>query len=277
MELTHGILLAIVEGLTEFLPVSSTGHIILTSTLLGINEDDFVKNYTVIVQFGAIASVLVLYWQRFFQSLDFYKKLVLGFLPAGVVGLSLKNIIDDLLGSPSVVAWALVLGGIALIILDRREYGNKSELEGNNEKQELKEEMNSKEGQSLGELEVSYRQAFFIGLVQCLAFVPGVSRSAATIMGGIWQGLDRKTAAEFSFLLAVPTLTGATAIKLLKIAPTITNDQLGIIVIGNLVAFVVGYLAIRLFIYYVSRFGFEKFGWYRIILGSLFILFLHYS
>lgn len=253
MDLTQGVLLALVEGLTEYLPISSTGHLILTSFLMGINEQPFVKDFTVIVQFGAIASVLVLYWRRFFQSIEFYKKLTLGFLPAGIIGLTVKNYIDRILGSTEVVAWALLVGGIVLVILDRREQHHLATEEG----------------------KISYRQALLIGLAQCLAFVPGVSRSAATIMGGLWQGLDRKTAAEFSFILAVPTLTGATCIKLLKMAPQITRDQIGILVIGNFVAFIVGLLSIRFFIYYLTRFGFSQFGWYRIALGGIFLTLLY--
>jgi undecaprenyl-diphosphatase len=252
MDLGHGILLAVVEGLTEFLPISSTGHIILTSYVMGISGESFVKDYTVIVQSGAIASVLVLYWRRFFRSIEFYKKLFIGFLPAGVLGLLVKNHIDRILDRTDVVAWSLLLGGVFLLLIDKRN--------GATSLPAPKSEEN-----------VTYKQALLIGLAQCVAFIPGVSRAAATIIGGLWQGLDRKRAAEFSFILAVPTLTGATFIKLLKIAPTITSDQVTLIILGNMVSFGVGLLAIRFFIYYLGRFGFSQFAWYRILLGSLFL------
>jgi undecaprenyl-diphosphatase len=265
MDIFSAIILAVVEGLTEYLPISSTGHIILASSLLGIQNDPFVKDYTVIVQFGAIMSVLVIYWRRFLNpTLDIYKKLIVGFLPAAIIGLSVKNHIDKILGSVQIVAWALIIGGIILIILDRKF--SKTQMTDNNDSVQ-------KENAKLNPL-VSYRQAMLIGLVQCIAFIPGVSRSAATILGGLWQGLDRKSAAEFSFLLAVPTLTGAGLLKLIKAAPTLTADQVQFLIIGNIISFVVGWLTIRAFIHYLTRFGFDKFGWYRIGLGIIFLVFV---
>lgn len=250
MTLLQSILLAFVEGLTEYLPISSTGHIILTSALLGIESDDFVKNFTVIVQFGAILSVVVVYWRRFFQTLEFYKKLFVAFLPAAVIGLLVKNKIDAILGSVEVVAWALVLGGIVLILIERRQTPQ------------------NQESQSTSQ-EISTQQAFIIGLAQCFAFVPGVSRSGSSIVGALLLGINRKTAAELSFFLAVPTLAGATFLKVLKIAPTITSDQIHFILIGNVVSFVVGWVTIKGFIHFLTRYGFAHFGWYRIILGLI--------
>lgn len=256
MSTWHAILLSIVEGFTEYLPISSTGHIILTSAFLGIESDTFVKNFTVIVQFGAIMSVLIVYWRRFLQSFDFYKKLIVGFLPAAVIGLLVKNHIDAVLGNVEVVAWALIIGGIVLVFIDRYV---------------------EKKAQSQAPVQdVSFRHSMVIGLIQCFAFIPGVSRSGASIVGGLLLGVDRKTAAEFSFFLAVPTLAGATLLKLIKIAPTITPDQIQILILGNIVSLVVGWLSIKAFITYLTKFGFKHFGWYRIGLG-LFLLILIYS
>ncbi len=279
MDTWQALLLAIVEGLTEYLPVSSTGHIILTSFVLGINEQSFVKDYTVMVQFGAILAVVVLYGKRFFRSWDFYKKLALAFFPAAGIGLLVKSHIDRILGSMQVVAWALAVGGFILVILDRKKHHEKNE----NKTLETKivgAKIASKAGAMLSfsdevkfvEESLSYKQAFVIGLIQCLAFIPGVSRSAATIMGGLFQGLKRKDAAEFSFLLAVPTLTGATFIKVLKIIPSVTQEQIGILITGNVVSFIVGFWAVRWFVSYLSRFGLAPFGWYRMVLGGLFLI-----
>jgi undecaprenyl-diphosphatase len=248
----QAVILAVVEGLTEYLPVSSTGHLIISSALMGINEQPFTKDYTVIVQFGAILSVLVLYWRKFLSGVSFYKKLIVGFLPAAILGLSVKSHIDALLGNVWVVAIALILGGVVLLVLDRI-FDPK------------------RESQDLDSL--TYRQSALIGVFQCLAFVPGVSRAAATIVGGLSQKLSRRSAAEFSFYLAVPTLTGATCLKLMKVMKTIQPDQIDILLIGNLISFIVGILTIRMFIGYLVSKGLKMFGYYRIILGvSLLIL-----
>ncbi|MEQ1874995.1 MAG: undecaprenyl-diphosphate phosphatase [Bdellovibrionia bacterium] len=241
-------ILALVEGITEYLPISSTGHLILTSALMGLNEDSFVKSFNIIVQFGAILSVVVLYWRRLIAPASFYAKIAVGFLPAAVIGLLVKDKVDAILGSVETVGAALFLGGIVLIVFDKK-FGK------------------SKSGGTVAEL--SYRDALLIGLCQCFAFVPGVSRSAASILGGIAFGLTRKEAAEFSFFLAVPTLAGATLIKSLKLAPQITSDQIGILLFGNIISFVVGCLAIKSFIGFLSKRGFFVFGIYRIALGII--------
>jgi undecaprenyl-diphosphatase len=253
MELWQAVILAIVEGLTEYLPISSTGHIIVASSLLGINEASFVKDYTVMVQFGAILSVVVLYWRRFIQGREIYLKLACAFLPAAVVGLLVKDVIDALLGNVVVVAIAFIIGGIILIFTDRMFSRN--------------------EGVS-NVAAIDVKRSVAIGLFQCAAFVPGVSRSAATILGGLFMNLDRKTAAEFSFLLAVPTLTAAGGLKLLKILPNIQAEQISSLVIGNIVSFVVGYITIKAFITYLGRHGFKAFGIYRIALGTLILLWI---
>lgn len=253
MSFYESFILAVVEGLTEYLPISSTGHLILTSSLMGIQENDFVKNYTVIVQFGAVLSVVVFYWHRFVVSLDLYKKLFVAFLPAAVVGLAVKNYIDGILGDVHVVAWSLILGGIFLIITDK--YFLEHEHKGSVETLTLKE-------------------ALIIGFCQCVAFIPGVSRSGATLLGGLTQNLTRKSAAEFSFLLAVPTLTAATAHKTLRVAAHLESNQLLILIFGNAVSFLIGILTIRTFIGYLTRHGLWMFGVYRILIGSFILILL---
>jgi undecaprenyl-diphosphatase len=249
----QAIIIAIVEGITEFLPISSTGHMIITQQLLGIGDDAFVKAFIVNIQFGAILSVVVLYWKRFFQSLDFYFKLIFAFIPSAVLGLLLNDVIDELLESPSTVAVSLLIGGVVLVFIDKL--------------------LNPK-----NEIVLTFPKAFVIGLTQCISMIPGVSRSAATIIGGMSQGLTRKQAAEFSFFLAVPTMFGASALKLVKAldgTPEIfTTHNLTVLAIGNLVAFLVAMMAIRFFVSYLTQYGFRIFGWYRIVLGALLLILL---
>ncbi|PKP51032.1 MAG: UDP-diphosphatase [Bacteroidetes bacterium HGW-Bacteroidetes-1] len=245
MSLFEIIVIAIVEGLTEFLPVSSTGHMIITQELLGMEITDFVKAFTVNIQFGAILSVIVLYWKRFFQSLDFYYKLFIAFIPAAVIGFLASDFIDSLLENVVVVAVMLVLGGVVLVFVDRWF-------------------KNAKPDQP-----ISYPSAFKIGLYQCIAMIPGVSRSAATIIGGMTQKLDRKTAAEFSFFLAVPTMFAAAGYKLLQNYQSIEAEHISTLLIGNVVAFFVAMLAIKSFIGILTRYGFKYFGYYRIIVGII--------
>ncbi|MGA0558474.1 undecaprenyl-diphosphate phosphatase [Larkinella sp. VNQ87] len=245
MSLFHAIILAIIEGLTEFLPVSSTGHMIIYSSLVGISESEFTKLFTVNIQFGCIISVLVLYRRRFLQTTDFYLKLFVAFLPAAVIGFLLNDFIDSLLENVTVVAITLLLGGILLIYIDRIFK------------------------QIPRDFDVTFPEALKIGFFQCIAMIPGVSRSAATIIGGMAQGLTRKQAAEFSFFLAVPTMAAASGYKLLKTYKTIQPDDIQILLIGNLVAFVVGLLAIRGFVGFLTKYGFKVFGYYRIALGLL--------
>lgn len=269
------IIIAIVEGLTEFLPVSSTGHMIITQHLLGVESTEFVKAFLVIIQFGAILSVLCLYWKRFFvltpstgtsllkrwfHSLDFYVKLLVAFLPAAILGLLFSDKIDELLESVNVVATMLVVGGIFMLFTDKLFANNTQETP------------------------VTHKRAFIIGLFQCIAMIPGVSRSMATIVGGMTQKLTRKDAAEFSFFLAVPTMFAATCYKLLKLllssdGITILQNNATALIIGNIVAFVVALLAIKFFIQFVTKYGFTAFGWYRIIVGGVILLlsFLGYN
>lgn len=243
MTTLQAIIIAIVEGITEFLPVSSTGHMIIAQELLGMEINDFVKAFTVNIQFGAILSVIVLYWKRFFQTLDFYFKLFVAFIPAAIIGFMLSDFIDTLLENVVVVAVMLVLGGILLLFVDK--WFNKP----------AKDQT------------ISYPTALKIGFFQCIAMIPGVSRSAATIIGGMSQKLDRKTAAEFSFFLAVPTMFAASGYKLLQNYKTITADNIDTLLIGNAVAFVVALIAIKSFITFLTKHGFKVFGYYRIVVG----------
>ncbi len=253
MTIIQAIVLAIIEGLTEFLPVSSTGHMIIGSTIMGIAQDDFVKLFTVAIQLGAILSVVVLYFKRFFQGMDLYYKLFIAVIPAILAGILLKDFIDLMLENVLVVGVMLFIGGIVFLFIDRWTPG----------------------GTSNENVKITYRQAFTIGIFQCLAIVPGVSRSAATIIGGLSQGLTRTHAAEFSFFLAIPTMFGATLKSFydyLKVGGKITNEHLQVFAIGNVVAFIVAIIAIRTFISFLSKHGFKAYGWYRIIVGGVIIL-----
>lgn len=278
------IIIAIVEGLTEFLPVSSTGHMIIAQNLLGVESTEFVKAFTVIIQFGAILSVVWLYWKRFFHlnaicifdaeatagksfwgrlaiwikrflyKFDFYWKLLVAFLPAAFFGLLFSDKIDELLESVMVVAVMLVVGGVFMLFCDKI-FGKGSE-----------------------DTALTEKKAFNIGLFQCIAMIPGVSRSMATIVGGMAQKLTRKQAAEFSFFLAVPTMFAATAYKVLKLfldgGTEVIMNNMPALIIGNIVAFIVALLAIKFFISFVTKYGFKAFGWYRIIIGGLILIML---
>ena len=254
MDYLQAIILAIIEGITEFLPVSSTGHMIIASSFFGIAQDDFTKLFTIVIQLGTILSVVVLYFKRFFQSIDFYFKLVVAFIPAVVFGLLFSKKIDALLENPVTVAVSLLVGGIILLKVD---------------------DWFSKEDGITSTDEISYLTAFKIGMFQCLAMIPGVSRSGASIVGGMSQKLSRTTAAEFSFFLAVPTMLGATIKKCYdyyKDGFVLTDDQINFLIIGNIVGFIVALIAIKSFIGYLSKNGFKLFGYYRIVVGIALLL-----
>lgn len=256
MSVFQAIVLAVIEGITEFLPISSTGHMIIGSTIMGISSNSFVKAFTIAIQFGAILSVIVLYWKRFFQTFQFYFVLVVGFIPAAIFGFLLNDTVDRLLERVDVVGWMLIAGGIILVFIDR--FFSNTILTGSST--------------------VTYSNSLKIGLFQCIAMIPGVSRSAATIIGGLAQGLNRKTAAEFSFFLAVPTMLAATAYKLMKFyleGNTFGSTEISLLLIGNVVAFLVAMVAIKFFIEFLTRYGFRIFGYYRIVVG-LIILVLYY-
>lgn len=260
MDLFQTIVIAIVEGLTEFLPVSSTGHMIITQNLLGMQPGDpFVHAFTFIIQFGAILSVVCLYWKRFFQmrnadevsaKLRFYGLLIVGVLPAVFIGLAAKKsgLLDWLLDSVQVVAVMLVLGGVFMLFCDKIF------------------------DQGRDERKVTVRRAFVIGLFQCISVIPGVSRSMATIVGGMQQKLTRKNAAEFSFFLAVPTMAGATLLDLLEMfgedTTWATSHNITMLVVGCVVAFLVAMVAMKWFVNFLAKYGFKAFGWYRIVVGG---------
>jgi undecaprenyl-diphosphatase len=260
MSTIHAIILAIIEGLTEFLPVSSTGHMIIASSVMGIDKDDFVKLFEIAIQLGAILSVVVLYWKKFFDfsKWQFYLKLIVAVIPALVLGKLLSDKIDELLESPTTVAVSLLVGGIILLFVDKL-FKNPVITE---------------------EKDISYSKGFIIGIWQCLAMIPGVSRSAASIIGGMTQKLTRSVAAEFSFFLAVPTMAAATGYKLLKTYkthPEILKDKnnLMLLGLGNVVAFIVAMIAIKFFISFLQKYGFKLFGIYRIILGVIVLLLIY--
>lgn len=256
------VILGIVEGITEYLPVSSTGHLILATELLGFRADEWAV-FNVAIQPGAILAIVVLYWRTFRDVLRglferspsafaFVRNILLAFVPAVVLGLIFGNQIERLLANAVVVAWALILGGIGILVVER--YARTQDCG--------------------GVAAVSSRQSVLIGLVQCLAMIPGVSRSGATILGAMSFGVDRKTAAEFSFFLAVPTLAGATALQLFKHWEEIPTGELAWIGLGSLVSFVVAVVVVKAFVAAVGRFGFAPFAWYRIVLGAVALLWL---
>lgn len=255
MNWLEAFILALIEGLTEFLPVSSTGHMIIGSSLMGIADSEFTKLFTVAIQFGAILSVVVIYFKSFFKTWNFYFKLFVAFIPTAIVGLLAKDYIDGLLENVTVVAVSLIVGGVVLLFIDKLFERN----------------------ERIGKEDPTYANSFVIGLAQCIAMIPGVSRSAATIIGGLSQGLTRKAAAEFSFFLAVPTMFAATVKSLYdvyKTDPGVITDNLSVLIFGNVVAFIVAILAIKLFIGILTKHGFKIFGYYRIVLGAVLLVFL---
>lgn len=254
MGLLEAIILSIIEGLTEFLPVSSTGHMILASAAMGMEDDAFVKTFEISIQLGAIAAIALMYIDRFLRGIDIYLKLFVAFLPTAIVGLLAYKTIKELLFNSTVVAISLIIGGVIIILLDRR--------------------VEERGSDTLALEELSYARAFRIGLIQCLSMIPGTSRAAATIIGGVFNGLNRKQATEFSFLLAVPTMVAATGYDLLKTSADISGSELQLLGIGLVGAFISAWFAVRLFVKWVSTHGFAVFGYYRIVLGVLFLVFM---
>lgn len=253
MTLLEALIISVVEGLTEFLPVSSTGHMIITQALLGVESSAFTKTFIVGIQFGAILSVVALYFKRFLQSINFYLLLFVAFLPAAFLGLLFSDIIDELLESVPVVGAMLLIGGIILVFVDKWFASNEEKPQ---------EPM-------------TYKTALIIGFFQTIAMIPGVSRSAATIIGGLTQGMNRKGAAEFSFFLAVPTMAAATAYKLLKTfldGEGFTQNELSLFLFGNVVSFIVAMFAIKFFINFLTKNGFKIFGYYRIVVGLIILI-----
>lgn len=264
MDYIQAVLIAIVEGLTEYLPVSSTAHMIFTSSFFGIQEDDFVKLFQVSIQFGAILAVVVLYWRKFFdfKRIHFYLKLALAVVPALVLGKLFDDKIDAVLGNPIPIAIVLIIGGVILLFIDGR----------------------FQHPTVANEEDITVKKAFTIGIWQCLAMMPGTSRSAASIIGGMQQGLTRETAAEFSFFLAVPTMLAVTTyslfLKTYEVSQlkgyellTQSSDNLKMFLIGNVVAFIVAVIAIKFFIGIIKKYGFKPWGYYRIVAGILLLIY----
>ncbi|WP_205503232.1 undecaprenyl-diphosphate phosphatase [Rufibacter psychrotolerans] len=271
MSIWQAIILAIVEGLTEFLPVSSTGHMVIASSLMGISSFEFTKMFTVSIQFGAILSVVVLYWKRFINSVDFYKKLLTAVIPALAIGFLLKDLVYAMLERVEIVAISLLLGGLFLIYVDRLFTEKEHPV-----------------------TTPSYRNAFIIGLFQCIAMIPGVSRSASSIIGGLTQRMTRKSAAEFSFFMAVPTMLAATTYSVIKDLlhleisdvltfnlpkiqagfNAITAQEWQVLAVGNMVAFLVAMAAIKFFVGFLTKYGFKLFGYYRLVVGLVLLLLL---
>jgi undecaprenyl-diphosphatase len=255
------IILGIVEGVTEFLPVSSTGHLILATELLGFDADKW-SAFNVIIQLGAILAIVVLYWRTFWAVLEglirkqamswrFVRNVLIGFLPSAILGFILINRIEAMLGNATIVAVTLILGGIAILVIERMV----------------------KDTPVVGVADMPLKTAIGVGVVQCLAMIPGVSRSGATIMGGLALGVERRTAAEFSFFLAIPTMVGATTLELVKHHDTLLSGASGVgfdaVAVGFVVSFVVAIVVVKGFVHYISRHGFAPFAWYRIVAGAV--------
>jgi undecaprenyl-diphosphatase len=254
------IILGIVEGVTEFLPVSSTGHLILATELLGFNAEKWAA-FNVIIQLGAILAIVVLYWRTFWAVLEgvsrknpmswrFIRNVLVGFLPSAIIGVILISKIELLLGNAEVVAWALIAGGIAILLIEKFV----------------------KPGEIVGVAEMPLKTVLGIGFIQCLSMIPGVSRSGATILGGLSLGVERRTAAEFSFFLAIPTMMGATTLELIKHHDTLLSGASGVgfgtVAVGFVVSFIVAIVVVKGFVHYISKHGFWPFAWYRIVAGA---------
>jgi undecaprenyl-diphosphatase len=252
MNTFQAIIIAIIEGITEFLPVSSTGHMILASSIMKIQDDAFVKTFEISIQLGAILAIVFLYARRFLQSFSIYLKLGAAFIPTAIIGFLAYDFIKNYLFNPIIVSISLVVGGIVLILIDKKVISQES-------KTDVLENIN-------------YKNAFFIGLIQCFSMIPGVSRAAATIIGGVLNGLDKKQATEFSFLLAVPTMFAATGYDLIKTPVNFSNNELFLLGLGLVIAFLTAWLAVKIFLKIVENYGFKHFGYYRIIIGIIFLL-----
>jgi len=255
MTIIQAIIIAIVEGLTEFLPVSSTGHMILTSSILGVENDAFLKTFEISIQLGAILAIVIMYIKRFFKSFEIYKKLIAAFIPTALIGFLAYGFIKEYLFNPLIVAVSLIVGGIILILINRRMVSQVTEYK------EVED--------------VPLKNAFFIGLIQCLSMIPGVSRAAATIVGGTFNGFNKKQAMEFSFLLAVPTMAAATGYDLLKTPVVFTHNEIFLLIVGLVTAFIVAWIAVKAFLAFVEKHGFAFFGWYRIAIGVLYLMLVH--
>lgn len=257
MGMLEAIIIALVEGLTEFLPISSTGHMILTSACLGLENTEFLKTFEISIQLGAILAIAWIYARTFFLNLEMYKKLLIAFIPTAIVGFLAYDLIKTYLFSTWVVSISLIIGGILLIWLDKFIEGRVSRFDQLNNIPEI--------------------NAFWIGLIQGISVIPGVSRAGATIVGGLFNGFDKKQATEFSFLLAVPTMLAATTYDLIKTPMVFTSAEIKLLSVGMIVAFISAGIAVKFMIVFVRRYGFAYFGWYRIILGVVFLILIYFD
>ncbi len=254
MTVVSAIILGIVEGITEFLPISSTGHLILAERLIGMDSSDVVKSFDIVIQLGAILAVAILYWKTLLQSRRSILLIITAFIPTGIIGFALHGFVRSLLGSTQVVSWSLLLGGLFLIIFEYLHRESASATDSVDA--------------------ITVKQAVIIGIFQSIAIIPGVSRAAATIVGGLLLGLKRKTIVEFSFLLAIPTMLAASVLDLLKTGSAITGHDALLICIGFVTSFIIAIIAIRWFLSYIRSHTFTSFGIYRVIVGVLCLLLL---
>ena len=254
MNYIQSVIIAIIEGLTEFLPISSPGHMILASAAMKIHENEFAKTFEIVIQLGAILAIAIMYMKRFLRGINIYLKLIVAFIPTAIVGFLAYDFIKTYLFNPMVVSISLIIGGIILIIIDKKVENRKSEIK------EVED--------------IPYKNAFYIGLIQCLSMIPGTSRAAATIIGGVFNRFDKKQATEFSFLLAVPTMFAAGGYDLLKTPIDFTREEIIMLISGLFFAFVSAWVAVKIFLRIVEKYGFQYFGYYRIALGVIFLIFL---
>ena len=258
MNFIHALVLGIVEGITEFLPISSTAHMIIAGKLMALPETDFLKTFEIFIQLGAILSVVVLYWKRIWQNFSLIWKLAAAFIPTAIIGLLMYKIVKSfLMESLPVIGAALLVGGIVLIVFEKW-YAKKRPAEAKNNERSLDK--------------ITYKQAVILGVAQSFAIIPGVSRSAATIIGGLALGINRRTIVEFSFLLAIPTMLAASALDLYKSPGALHGGHTGLLAIGFIAAFITAILGIKFFVKYIQKNDFKGFGWYRIALGALVLL-----
>jgi undecaprenyl-diphosphatase len=251
MTLIQSIIIGIVEGLTEFLPVSSTGHMILANSVLGVKQDDFVKTFEISIQIGAILAIVTMYIRRFFKGIEIYKKLLVAFIPTGIVGFAAYHFIKGHLFNYYVVSISLIIGGIILILIDKKISSRTTKYE---------------------EIEkIPIRNSVWVGIIQCLSMIPGVSRAGATIVGGVYNGFDKRQATEFSFLLAVPTMFAASGYDLIKTPIHLDHQELLLMLAGFVTAFIFAWMAVKAFLAFITKYGFKYFGWYRILIGLLFL------
>jgi len=254
MDILHSLIFGVIEGITEFLPISSTAHMVLAAKVMGISQTEFVKSFEIVIQFGAILSVIALYWKRFLVDMESLKRIIAAFIPTAIIGFILYKLIKTyLIGNETVIVWSLLLGGLILIVFEM---------------------FHKEKGSALDDIsKLPYSKCVTIGLFQSLAMVPGVSRSAATIIGGLSLGLKRSTIVEFSFLLAVPTMLAASALDLLKSGGGFSASQFGVLAVGFIISFIVAIASIRFFIGYIKKHTFIPFGVYRIIAALVFMAF----